>query len=342
MASLEGRMRFRTSVRMVMGLAAAGSAIVAFSGTAAAADATGVAVPQPASQQTTATVPTAPSVSAMNVQASGQDSKNSSQNSTVQSTSTVKTSSTDSNNSTSDTAAKAQPSSVSNDSSNGTQGSDADKVIVGQGGSAQPNAAENMVPKSTSNVTASVPDSAKVEAAVHPGTSSLPALPPVVRFRSEMLPVQPTIVSYEAAPVDLASALPSAPQQRQQPHPAKSTGMLGSLTAVLAGTVVPQPLMLGGMGIVPLGTVLLFGLIAALLFTVFVFTYGSWLRLGGFATAARSDEPVTSNISSIATPLFLGYVMSLLRMHNPILVVADTEIFYKVLPPMLTERRIRI
>jgi len=157
-----------------------------------------------------------------------------------------------------------------------------------------------------------------------------------------MLPVQPMIVSHETVPVDLASTLPSAPQQRQQPHPAKSTGMLGSLTAVLAGTVVPQPLMLGGMGIVPLAAVLLFALIATLLFTVFVFTYGSWLRRGGFATAARSDEPAFSHISSIATPLFLGYVTTLRRLRSPILVVADTQISYKVLPPMFTERRIRI
>ncbi|HEY2003602.1 MAG TPA: hypothetical protein VGH44_00615 [Candidatus Saccharimonadia bacterium] len=327
------------SVRIAMGLAAAGGAIIALSGTAAAADVSGVNAPQ-SPQQTTANVPT-PVVN--NVRVPDQNGTSSTDvTNQNQTTVTPVPGSNDSNNS-GDTAAKAQPSSVNGDSGKGSAPDSAGgSVDQGSGGSGG-NGAQ---PAKTSTIDAkpSVAMTAKVEPEKVSSSQQQPlaALPTVIRFRSEMLRVQPTIVSFETAPVDLASALPSAPVQRQQPHPAKSSGLLGSLTVVLAGTVVPQPLMLGGFGIVPLAATWLFGLLLVILLTVFVFTYGSWLRRGGFATAARSDEPIFLNSLSIATPLLLGYVTSPWRMRSPILVVADIQSTHKLWFPTLTERRIRI
>ena len=333
---VEGRMRFRMTVRIAMGLAAAGGVIIALSGTAAAADAPVVNSPQD-SRQTTANVM---SPAANSVTTTGQnDSSSTTVTKQTQSTVTPGSVSNDGNNNGNGKAAESQPSSVNTDPGKGPRvGSSGGTVAPGTGSGDQSASA------STAEAKPVVPVEVKVEAAKlsDPGGQPQLSLPPVIRFRSELLPVQPTIVSYEPAPADFAAALPSAPMQRQQPHPAKSSGLLGSLTVVLAGTVVPQPLMLGGLGIVPLAATLILGLLLVVLLTVFVFTYGSWLRRGGFATAARSDEPAFLNSLSIATPLLLGYVTSPWRMRSPILVVADIQSTHKLWFPTLTERRIRI
>lgn len=141
-----------------------------------------------------------------------------------------------------------------------------------------------------------------------------------------LLRIQPVITNRAVEAQDLAATVPTAPAPARAPNPAKSSGLLGSLVVGLAGVVVPQPL-------VPSADIAYRVMLAAslatmvvLLINVFLFTYGLWLRRGGFVTAARSDAPSRRVTSSFATPLLLGYVTSPPDLHNPILMVAETNI----------------
>ena len=186
----------------------------------------------------------------------------------------------------------------------------------------------------------------KPEASAPVSEAEVPVTPaqtsaPVVAYHSAWLRIQPVITN-RPAEIDLAAAMPSVPVANKAPVPAKSNGTLGQLTVVLAATVVPQllhPVVDGAYRLALPGLLILVLLVAA----VFVFTYGLWLRRGGFATAARSDAPARNFSSPFATPLSLGYVWMLSRQkHSPILIPVVYEILKPNRFPALSERRIYV
>jgi len=105
---------------------------------------------------------------------------------------------------------------------------------------------------------------------------------PVVVFRSSILPIQPTITSRATSAIsDLAASMPTPPKPDKAPAPAKSSGALGKLTAVLASVVVPPSFSLPSLVPARMALELLLGLMLLVLIAVFVFSYGLWLRRGG-------------------------------------------------------------
>jgi hypothetical protein len=134
--------------------------------------------------------------------------------------------------------------------------------------------------------------------------------PPEPAWRTAAL--RPVIVGSAAAPSDLASALPSLPSPEPAKGPTKSTGLLGNLTLVLAGIVVPDFLTL-----LPVARPASLVPLALLLTLVFLtapigLTYGRWLRRAGYVTAARSD---VAPLFSLATPTYVSYVRELWFSH---------------------------
>jgi hypothetical protein len=189
---------------------------------------------------------------------------------------------------------------------------------------------DNVTPSIISQTTASstnvVPEVAVVAPVAQPADSDSKT-----EVRTTILPIQPVITNRATALTpDLAESMPSAPAPSRAPVPAKSTGVLAGLVVGLSNVVIPQP-------VFPTAAVnlkLMLGIslltLVVLLANVFEFSYGQWLRRGGFATAARSDEP-TDNISSplFATPLLSGYVEQPPRLHNPVSLVLVPNAYRK-------------
>jgi len=149
-------------------------------------------------------------------------------------------------------------------------------------------------------------------------------------YRSTVLPMQPVITN-QAVPHnnDLAAAVPSAPVPVHAPVPPKTNGDLGRFTAILAGTVVPQPILPVVPPVMREVLELLLSLVLSLVFGVsFVFSYGQWLRKGGFATAPRSDESARLFASS-SLVRYQGYATTPPRWHNPLLVVFSVGTSYR-------------
>ena len=145
---------------------------------------------------------------------------------------------------------------------------------------------------------------------------SLPSAAPVARTAQPNWrtgAAKPIIVGASAGPDDLASALPSAPNPVPTRTPAKSTGLLGNLTLVLAGTVVPDFLTLAP-AVRPAALVPLALLVVLLLTAPVGLTYGRWLRRAGYATAARSD---LAAFFSLPAPIGVSYVREL-RFSYPV------------------------
>lgn len=139
-----------------------------------------------------------------------------------------------------------------------------------------------------------------------------------ITYRETTLTIKPKITN-RIAPIvtDLATGVPSAPVHDQRPNPTQSSGLLGNLTAQLAGTIVPQFVL--NFAEVIRGVTLPVGLLvlSIILFTAFTSNYGFWLRRSGFATAARSDASLSLS-SSFATPFGLGYVSLPWRNQSPL------------------------
>lgn len=152
-------------------------------------------------------------------------------------------------------------------------------------------------PKASANVVLQpVIEAAPAQKLPDPVQETAPSAPPTVTYYTRMMPLQPTITGRVGAEAnDLASSLPTSPKPAKAPVPAKSSGTLVKLTAVLAGVVVPQPLLLVAIAAPEVGAGLSGAGVMILMLAVFVFTYGLWLRRGGFATAARSDSPVAGS-----------------------------------------------
>lgn len=193
--------------------------------------------------------------------------------------------------------------------------------VVSGGNSGGSGGQTQLAPPNNENISAaSVPAEVAVVAPVM-SVASVPLVP-----RTIVMPIQPVITNRVAGLAqDLAATVPTAPAPARAPAPTKSTGVLGALVVDLANVLVPQPLVpsadIAHRVMLPVSLLAL----AVLLVNVFFFTYGLWLRRGGFATAARSDGPSLEVTSSIATPLLLGYVTSPPDLRNPILMVAETK-----------------
>jgi hypothetical protein len=145
-----------------------------------------------------------------------------------------------------------------------------------------------------------------------------------VTYHTTVLTIKPMITSRVALAIDLAAAVPSASLPAKEPTPTQSSGLLGNLTAQLAGTVLPQALLSDGSILDHLMLALNVMMLSILLINVFTFTYGLWLRRGGFATAARSDAPSFNFL--VATPLLSGYAALPLRSHGPLFSGGRNEI----------------
>lgn len=188
---------------------------------------------------------------------------------------------------------------------------------------------ENDSADSQDDPTASAVSGTGLNAAADRSSGSSPQVQPQesIVFKSQVLVVRPTITN-RTAPVagDLAASLPSAPAK--VPHPAHPSGLLGELSAELAATVVPQPYALHGFTAGFVTQVLSLAMLLVVLLNVFTFTYGLWLRRGGFSTAARSNAPNGS--SNFAPSLLLDYVSSQRRQHSPFLVVANSKIRFPI------------
>ncbi|HUD11612.1 MAG TPA: hypothetical protein VMS08_04320 [Candidatus Saccharimonadia bacterium] len=188
---------------------------------------------------------------------------------------------------------------------------------------------------------AGAPTASQSAFADNSSTSPTSSLPTAVLYRSDVLAIQPTIVNHTVFASDLASLIPTASTPSKLPVPAKSNGGLERLTSVLAGAVVPPSFFPSVLPVDRLKLLLSLVTLVVLLANLVVLSYGLWLRKGGFATAARSDSPVTNSIYPFATPFLLGYVSAPPRIHSPSLVVSDYKI-RKTLFATLSERRTSI
>jgi hypothetical protein len=154
----------------------------------------------------------------------------------------------------------------------------------------------------------------------------------VVVFKSQVLPLQPLITSHASlVNSDLAATVPSAPATKDMPAPANSTGLLSSLTASLASTIVPQFMIMQVSEPSPIVASL--RLTTGLVVFVFIYSFGLWIRRGGFQFAARSD--VAASGFFVATPLSMGYVPASPQIHSPFLVVSETKTFSLMFPNAL-------
>jgi hypothetical protein len=219
-------------------------------------------------------------------------------------------------------------SSVSNSTLAGGGGSGQGQTVARASNNGASDGVSGVFAESTAGNSALVSEVAVVAPLVQPaGVGSNPRS----LARTTILHIQPVITNRVAtlAP-DLAQSMPTAPAPSRSPVPAKSTGALAGLVVGLSNVVIPQP-------VVPTDAVslkLILGVslltLVVLLANVFEFSYGQWLRRGGFATAARSDEPANSLTSPLfATPLLSGYVEQPPRLHSPILMVLVPNAYRK-------------
>jgi len=212
----------------------------------------------------------------------------------------------------------------------------AGKTDSGSGSSAGASAGQTQTgPVNSESISA--PSLSAEVAVVAPVSSPATAVP---AQRTMMLRIQPVITNRAAdLQQDLAATVPTAPAPARAPTPAKSSGVLGALVVDMASVLVPQPLVPWAGVAHRIALPVTFVALVVLLMNVFVFSFGLWLRRGGFVTAARSDSPMRGVSSSFATPLLLGYVTSPPDSHNPILMVAETKIRNQ-LPVMLLRKEV--
>jgi hypothetical protein len=320
-------MRLIKVVHLGLGLAASGGAVLVLSGSALADS--GAASATQVSQAPAVTLP-----------ATGSDVTNSGSSTvTISKSSTLGPTVTKSGNDVNSSIGKGDPTDTSGTSK--ASGDDKTNTTSKSSDDSQTPKADGQT-SAAADVTPSLTAPAPLLPASPSGGSSevqiVRVIRPAVEYHSTWLPIQPTITSH-ATPVnsDLAAAMPSAPTPAKAPLPEKPNGALGTLRTALAGSVVPQPFFppVSMVATLMLGSALL--TMTLLLGAIFRFSYGLWLRRGGFATAARSDVPTAATIfSPFATPLLLGYVSMPPRLHSPLLVAVGNRSL------TLLERRICI
>jgi hypothetical protein len=323
---IEGRMRLVRIVRFGLGLAAVGGAVVGMSGAALAADGPAPASPQSA-PATVSPLSPAPQVSAVPAPANDTDET-----------------------STDATSLQTRVSGAPGDVSSGDSAK-VDPKKQDRSDAAVPAASDSAKSLKASTQDVDVPvvgDSPATTDSMAPVVvkRTLESNPSIIVFHTAFMPIQPVITSGPPTETgDLAASLPTASVAVKAPMPAKakSNGALGKLRAVLAGVVVPQLFVPHAVAALR-GSLETISLLPSLMLgSIFLFSYGLWLRRGGFVNAARSDAPTDSFTSTLfATPHVLDYVTMPPRRHSPILMVAESKIHTQIQFATLSERRICI
>lgn len=137
--------------------------------------------------------------------------------------------------------------------------------------------------------------------------------PSVVADRGYDLPLQPVITGFKSIPVnDLASQLPTAAPASSDkvPAPARPTGVLGQLSAQLAGSVVKPVFLPAAASLGVSGTLNLMIFLTLLIACAVAPAFGFATRRDGYAHAARSDVAVATFNLPFATPFSMSYVMA--------------------------------
>jgi hypothetical protein len=178
------------------------------------------------------------------------------------------------------------------------------------------------------------------------GLTQVSPMSDTVLVNSIRLTVGTKITNMSTQAVDLATMLPSAPAQRQNPStpsdPAAPVGLFSDLAAVLASTVVPSVMSISDWGFTALpALVCLLVMILSLGIGRAFSAFGSWTRRGGFAHAARSDVPAANINTFFATPLCLGYVSAFALQHSPFLMVSETNNGFLMVPNVYRKEEMR-
>ncbi len=175
-------------------------------------------------------------------------------------------------------------------------------------------------------------------------STAMPLPKEAVVGRAFSLEIGPKITTTNLQLNDLASMIPSAPAQRQNPsvppEPVIPSGLLSNFAAMLAGTVVPSVFAVTNLVIPAMES--LISILATILLLVIgraLSTFGSLTRRGGFAHAARSDVPAAIFYSFFATPLRLGYVLAFSPQHNPFLMVSENKTVLSMVPNAIERRK---
>lgn len=178
------------------------------------------------------------------------------------------------------------------------------------------------------------------------GPAQVAPMSQAVMFYSTRLAIQPKITNMNIQTSDLASMIPSAPAQRQNPTipptPITPTGLFTSFAAQLAASVVPSVFSVTNWGFPALAT--LISVLAAILYLAVgraVSVFGPWTRRGGFAHAARSDVPSVIINTFFATPHRLGYVLAFAPLDSPFLMVSETKTVLTMVPNAFRKEEMR-
>jgi len=185
--------------------------------------------------------------------------------------------------------------------------------------------------------------------AVAGGTGGFTQVAPIsqaVVFHSARLAIQPKITKTNNQTSDLASMMPSAPAQRQNPSippaPITPSGLFSNFAAQLAGSVVPSVFAVTNWGFAGLATLIF--ILATILYLAVgraISVFGPWTRRGGFAHAARSDVPSAIINTFFATPHRLGYVLAFAPQRSPFLMVSETKTVFLTVPNAYRKEEMR-
>ncbi len=335
------------SIKVVLGLVSSGGLVVILSGTAFAAASAG-SVPVDAMVK-----PVAPSVAVVpSLQAQTSDTiitlNKQSSSQTVSGTVSV---------SSVGTSGSPVVAASENGGQNGlTSGTDSESKVTAVGsttaGRPVADSSNNSSPKPAvvpvENISGLVPatsdSNASTQSLVTPASTAISELQSQVQeagivsgqrsivIHSKVLEVQPRITSSRPAAMDdLAKMIPSASgvqsgNPARVPAPLQPTDVLTRLTVELAGVVVPQAYltpMLGAIDFFARLTILLAGMILAIGFALI--SFGTWLRRGGYAHAARSDVAAGRLRSAFIAIFRLGYVSALQPAHSPFLMKLEMQ-----------------
>ncbi len=176
-------------------------------------------------------------------------------------------------------------------------------------------------------------------------TQVVPAEASVV-YHSMRLAIGPKITTMTSQANDLASMIPTAPAQQQNPSipvaPVIPGGLFSAFATKLASTVVPSVITVPNWGFTGFATAIY--ILASLLVLISGFAvseFGSWTRRGGYAHAARSDVPAAIINTFFATPHRLGYVLAFAPLRSPFLMVSDTKIVFLTVPNAYRKEEMR-
>lgn len=157
------------------------------------------------------------------------------------------------------------------------------------------------------------PESAAVPAESKANEAVVMSTPAAAAYRVYDLPVQPVVTGFNSMPVsDLASQLPTAAPASPDkvPAPAQPTGVLGQLSAQLAGSVVKPVFVPVAAALGASSTLNLIIFLTLLIACAVAPAFGFATRRDGYAHAARSDVAAATFNLLFATPSSMSYVMA--------------------------------